>query len=204
MGIEEFLILVFVSICSNSCFAIEESAVFYIKPSPNAPCPEVSCLTLSKFIAHTTLKLNTTLIFLPGNYSLGTEISVKNLKNLAIVSNSCTIICQRDASFKFYNIGCLWIRGLKFVGCGNNQALFVKEFVLDNCIFLGQKESGTALEVNETSLSVVNTSFVFNTVGSFRGPIGILKYWFNGTLESDCPYAYVGGAIIATQAMSLS
>ena len=174
MGIK-FFIFVLVFICSNTCLAIEESAVLYIKPSPSSQCPEESCLTLSQLIANTTLKLNTTLIFLPGNYSLQREISVKNLDNLAIFSNSCTVIYQRDASFKFENIGCLWISGLKFVGCGNNQALFVKDFELDNCIFLGQKESGTALEVNETSLCVVNTAFAFNTVGSFRGPIGILE-----------------------------
>ena len=193
MGIE-FFIFILVFICSNSCFAIEESAMFYIKPSPSAPCPEKSCLTLSQLIVNTTLKPNTTLTFLPGNYSLGTEISVKHLDNLAIFANSCTFICQRDASFKFENIGYLRISGFKFDGCGNNQALFVKDFVLDNCIFLGQKESGTALEVNETSLSVVNTAFVSNTVGSFRGPIGILE-WINETSV----YAYVGGAIIATQ-----
>ena len=174
--------------------------MLYIKPLPNALCPMETCLTLSQFTAKIKqkhLELNTTIIFLPGNYSLEAEIFVTDLCHFSVFSNSSIIICQRDASFKFDNISYLWIRGLKFVGCGNNSAKSVEQFRLENSIFLGQKESETALEVIETSIKIVNSSFLFNTVGTFRGPIGVLKYsnWADGPLV----YAYVGGAIIANQ-----
>ena len=125
MGVK-FVILVLASIHSNLCFGFEESIVLYIKPSPSAPCRKQLCLTLSQLTANTTLKylkLSTTLIFLPGNFSLESEISVINLHSFSICSNSSMIFCQRDASFRFENIDNLHIRGLNFVGCGNNLSL---------------------------------------------------------------------------------
>ena len=202
----QFVFLVLTSSCSNLYLGLEESTatVFYLRPSPSVLCPAAAdlCLTLSQLASRASLKflgLNTTLNFLPGNYILRSEILFANLTTLSMLSMTTsslplTITCQKGVSFKFGNISYLKIRGLKFLGCGNNRATLVKHFVLDDSTFQGQEESGTALEVTDTNLRIVNSSFMFNTVGSFHGPIRILEYWIGDQLA----YAYVGGAVIAT------
>ena len=66
----------------------------------------------------------------------------------------------------------------------------VEEFVVQNTTFKGQENSGTALELIETTAQIVNSTFVSNRKGSYR----------------KCPitfycYGFFGGAIIATNSI---
>ena len=51
----------------------------------------------------------------------------------------------------------------------------------------------------DSSASIVNSSFAFNTVGNYRGPIQVLELGENNDLPGTRVYAYVGGAIIANR-----
>ena len=67
----------------------------------------------------------------------------------------------------------------------------VEEFVVQNTMFKGQENSGTALELIETTAQIVNSTFVSNRKGSYRKcPITVY-----------CLYGFFGGAIIATNSI---
>ena len=193
----------------SSCFEVEKEGLIYIKPSSSTLCPAEPCLTLSQFaLNHTILKLphsNVTLIILPGNHRLDSTIVVSSISKFFMLSNLSLlsiITCEHNESFIFDNIGRVLMHGLTFVGCGNSAIISVNQLTVQHCSFLGRRNcSGTALEIIETNATIVNTSFVSNTMGSHRGPIGILEYR-NKQGETDdivSVYAFVGGAIIATQ-----
>ena len=101
------------------------------------------------------------------------------------------IKCQYNTNFVFDKIGQLVIQQLMFVGCGNDRVLSCPNFAVANSTFIGQNGSGTALELINTTASIFSNSFAFNTIGSYRGPVGIVRYW-KGT---ENKFAYVGGAM---------
>jgi predicted outer membrane repeat protein len=105
------------------------------------------------------------------------------------------ITCLHNTSFEFNKIGQVMIQQLIFVGCGNNRVMFSPRFTSENCTFIGKNGSGTALELINTTANMFNISFAFNIIGSYRGPVGTVKYQ-NGT-ENE--FSYVGGAVIANQ-----
>ena len=81
----------------------------------------------------------------------------------------------------------------RFPVCGNNNAKLVKNFLLENVSFFGESKSETALEIDKTKVCIIDSSFMHNTVGSLRGPTGILQ-------NNNNQHAYyVGGAIIVNQ-----
>ena len=168
----------------------------YIKPSSNSPCPVRTCLTLSQISTRPvlySLKHNATLLFVPGNYTLETKVSITNVSNFSMVSMSSSnvsIFCHQNASFKFEGISKLSMKGFKFFGCGNNRVELVKEFLLENTNFIGGNESETALEIDKAKVNITACLFMYNIIGSLRGPIRILQ----GDRR-----AHVGGAIIANQ-----
>ena len=104
-------------------------------------------------------------------------------------------MCQHNTSFVFDKIGQLLIQRLMFVGCGNNRVLSSPHFTVANFTFIGQNGSGTALALINTTASIFSNNFAFNMIGSYRGPVGIVKYW-KGT---ENKFAYVDGAVIANQ-----
>ncbi|MCG8621137.1 MAG: hypothetical protein MJE68_03910, partial [Proteobacteria bacterium] len=69
----------------------------------------------------------------------------------------------------------------------------VEEFVVEDTKFEGRENSGTALELIETTAQIVNSTFVSNIKGSYRGCIEVFGP------ESGCLFkGLIGGAIIAT------
>ena len=68
----------------------------------------------------------------------------------------------------------------------------VEEFVIQDTKFKGQENSGTALELIETTAQIVHSTFVSNRKGSYRKCI---FYYHNHGCHSD---RLVGGAIIVT------
>ena len=203
MAIEQFGYLFLSSlILISACFDVEKEEVIYIKPSStpssSTPCPAKPCLTLSQFSQNSTswLSLNTTLIFLAGNHTLNTKLSISNLSKLFILTKSTSggthiISCKPRVSFNFENITEVWIEGLKFIGCGSNTFSLIKNFTIDNSTFQGKNNSGTALDIIETSLTIVNSSFVSNRVGR------CLIIFDSNTTSNRSVHA--GGAIFVTK-----
>ena len=181
------------------CFALQDGKVHYIAPESLSDCPIHSCPTLSEFIVSTKINSSTIVVFLPGDHALSSTVYITNITRFSMMSSSIlqkpVIMCQYNASFIFDTVGQAVIQRLMFVGCGNNRVLSCPNFTVASSTFIGQNGSGTALELINTTASIFNNSFVFNMIGSYRGPVGIVKYW-KGT---ENKFAYVGGAIIANQ-----
>ena len=117
-------------------------------------------------------------------------------------NHSATVCCEQLAKFTFKRINLVHINHLKFVGCGGNKADSVWQFVIEDSTFTGSGENSgrAALELVNTNAVVINTSFVYNGNGSYRGPIGLLQLYRLQAPTSELDvYAFVGGALIATE-----
>ena len=101
-------------------------------------------------------------------------------------NSTAQIKCTSDSSLQFSQSQSIHITDLEFIGCGSNQVIQIKEFLVADTTFQGQENSGTALELIGTTAQIVNSTFVSNRKGSYQ--------------ESDrIPFSasFVGGAIIA-------
>ena len=88
------------------------------------------------------------------------------------------------------------ITDLEFIGCGGNQVKQVEEFVIQDTTFKGQENSGTALELIETTAQIVNSTFVFNRKGIYRHCVE--HYYPDSIFRCIYDDGFIGGAIIAT------
>ena len=171
------------------------SDVYYIITNSTDQCTMQPCLTLSQFAANSSHSLhsNTTLVFLPGTHHLSNvNLTLSNVENFVMKSMNSTaqIKCTSDSSMQFYQSQSIHITNLEFIGCGGNQMRYVEEFMVEYTKFKGQENSGTALELIETTAQIVNSTFLSNRKGSYRKCIFIPGY---GCLFDG----FIGGAIIA-------
>ena len=166
------IVVVHVNLLSST---LDGKTTLYITPSLSNHCHTEPCLTLSQFAQNSSrwLSLNTTLIFLAGNHTLDTVLFISNISNFSMLTTSTSegtqyvfIVCKDHAHLIFDLADDLWINGLKFIGCGSNRFTSVKNFMIDNSTFQGQNGSGTALDIADTNLTIVNSSFVSNRVGT--------------------------------------
>ena len=154
-------------------FNIVSSEVYYITPSPNDSCTEEPCLTLSQLAANSSVYFNsnTTLLFSSGNHFLDTEILIKSVNEISMLSNfssplSTTITCdQQFVLFSYDSVNTLAISGLTFVQC-NHQVIAVETFTLENCTFLNH--TGTVIELYNSVAYFAKNFFISNSGGSFR------------------------------------
>ena len=106
-------------------------------------------------------------------------------------NSTAQIKCTRDSSMQFSQSQSIHITDLEFIGCGGNQVIQVKKFLVTDTMFKDQENVGTALELIGTTTQIVNSTFVSNRKGSLSHRIfHVRNYKFTG--------GYVGGAIIAT------
>ena len=191
------LLILSLILCSLNQAASE--TVYYITTNSTDLCTVQlePCLTLSQFATDSThyLHSNTTLVFLPGiHYLSKINLTLSNVDSFVMMSKNSTtqilIKCTNDSHIHFYQSQCIHIINLEFIGCGANQVKHIENFVIKDTKFKGQKNSGTALELLETTAQIVNSIFISSRNGSYRKcPAGY-----------DCTVtqAFVGGAIIAT------
>ena len=111
-------------------------------------------------------------------------------------NSTAQIKCTSDSTMNFYQSQSIHITNLEFIGCGGNQVRHAKEFVVEDAKFEGQENSGTALELIETTAQIVNSTFLSNRNGLFRECIIFVPEY--GCLLNGSAYEFVGGAIIAT------
>lgn len=163
---------------------------YYITPST---CPQDAddCLTLGD-IQLNHADSNATLILLPGNHTLNSELQVENLNTFIMYSNSTNVItwivCTEYGSFTFNDIESIEIRDLAFMGCGETVVIQVRNFVVHGSIFRGYEDSGTALHLIWTEACITNSLFAFNT-GTFEQDVDNIFSLVNRN------YYEVGGAI---------
>ena len=177
-----------------------------------------SCITLSQLAASTPfISSNITLIFLPGSHNLTQNLTFSNIDYVSIAASNFTaqITCKLSTRFAIENVQYAGISDLEFFGCGSSFIRNVAEFVLQDVLFDGHEESSTALQLIETSATLIATTFLSNTRGTLigDGPShflggGAIIVTHTNVLIRDCMFernrAEVGGAIYADQNSTLS
>ena len=167
--------------------------------STSAELCTASCLTLSKFATHLNryLHSNTTLMFLPGTHYLTINMSVWNMTNFSMISESITVqvVCRNYSHISFSHSQYISLSNLEFIGCGGNQVEHVEEFIVKDTKFDGQNTSSTVLEITGTVAQIFDSTFTFNKRGKFKN--------FTDTLRTGEKYCisvhhFVGGVITAT------
>ena len=166
-----------------------------------------SCLDLSVLAAETSsyfdTNTNTTLIFQQGNHFLNSEFSVSG-ENLLLLSNNQTfesvnITCSDNTGLSFTNISQLTISGLNFVGCSATIGQ-VDQFTVGDSNFDGENVNSSALELNQTNINILGSSFTSYTVGTYQKYVQFLDeinhpYSLVYVLSDD---ARIGGALMVT------
>ena len=117
---------------------------------------------------------------------------------------SATIHCGQLIRFSFKGLSLVHINRLKFTGCCGNKAESVWQLAIEDSMFFGRDNNSgavaAAFELVNTNALITKSSFVFNGNGSYRGPIGLLQlYSLQAPTSEVNVYAFVGGALIATQ-----
>ena len=181
-------------------FSTTITKMHFIKPFENSSCPSLSlpCDTLEEFIkTNATKEAVMTLAFLSGNHSLWSELMVINTQRFVMLSEreDMFIECFHSARFLFKNVTTVEIKGLKFVGCGENSMHFVRNLSVIESMFIGTMYSGTSLVLNETETQIEDSQFVRNTIGR--------AYYYNNTIDSGSGgteeiHVNVSGAIFIT------
>ena len=146
---------------------------YYITPSPDIPCPEEPCLTLSQFAANSSnCTGNVSLIFFPGNHILDSMLNVSGADNFSMKPRDnklVTIECKsQSGQFVVYETTFSSIKRLHFNGCGGNTVTKAKQLVVEDTTFQGVEEEGrgTALVLNEVNFAeITGSSFISNTPG---------------------------------------
>ena len=144
--------------------------------SPSLPCSVQSqpCLSLDQLATHSGwVDSNTTLIFLPGIHRLesNSKVFVFNIHFLQLTSDSSftesqsSIACERDTSVTIHDVSHVSLSRLNFLGC-EFIVFSVEQLLIDSSTFQGESDSKTALLVVDTNVNLINTSFLFNRVGT--------------------------------------
>ena len=191
------------------------ATVLHIIRTSEDHCPSKSCLTLSQFAANTRqyLQPTTTLILQQGQHLLDTELVVANVDEFLIMASNSSlyknpsIFMDEWVRFNISNATKVFMRSVVFIGYGRNQIESVNNFTLENCSFTSRKDSdytcyqynnggqrksylGTALVLVWANAMIVNSSFISNIYGNYKGWLGMDKRSQNGS--------FVGGAILAS------
>ena len=181
--------------------------VHYIIPSPNVQCPEESCLTLITLATNSSrfFDTDTTIVFLEGNHTLDSELTISDISGslMLLTNGTVAIFCSDGANLNFYNITQLQLGGIEFSECSCNVEL-VGQFALEDSTFFGASNN-SALQLVQTYTTIIRSSFVSNTAGTYQSNVGVLAYLRNNFYVF--PYGYqpirsihakVGGALIVT------
>ena len=192
--------------------ATNESVIYYIKPidtNREDTCSagtNQTCLSLSEFgAANRSNHMNITVILLPGNHSLFTNISLSNFQTFKMYSEffNATITCNLSVHFSFELIQIVSITKMKFIGCGSNLVKNVLiEITLQESIFIGQVDTGTSLTLINSTAKIDHCIFIDNQFGTVMESIKSLELittniiWL--TVRNVTGTVRVGGAMIFT------
>ena len=188
-------------ILSTSLLELALCHVYHITPSSNQSCPASPCLTLPE-ITSDKIGSNTTLVFLMGNHSLNSTLYLSNISTLKVFSSSTESVpiinCAGQSSFIIANISYVHIVGLTF-RCSGNRVEAVNQFIFENSSFYSCGDcSGTILEIAGSNAQMVNSLFMFGTMGKLREHLDILEYLQRTFFRTILVFVNVGGAVIVS------
>ena len=154
--------------------------VFHI--TTNLYCPEQHCLTLTKFVTesrqeHNNLLYNTTLYFEPGVHSLELDLAIQHISYLLLYSepSGAKISCiDSSISIQLMNITVVQLSGLKFVNCGGNKIILVRELIIKDTTFSYSRNNleESALFLVNLTASIVRSYFISNNIGEASEQVG--------------------------------
>ena len=164
MELRSYIIFVFVAL--NLEFTTSD--IRYILPSTKAAtCPSANNCFILSHVAENNFTwisgLNTTLLFMPGNHTLTSSLTIKNLSSFVMIANKHlprpVINCEQQSMFSFISIAYIRIDGLSLNGCLNEVSM-INEFIMKDIIMLGHRNaSRRALFVKDSSIIVVGSQF---------------------------------------------
>ena len=231
-----FIVLVAALLINTLSYCSAEN-VYCVTPTAAScsSCPHNSthCAKLSEYAQEAELYFtsNTTMVFLSGDHVLDMNITVANVARLTLwgefsSNNMATIVCNGSVGFSFTNVVDFNIYVLAFTSYNrswsygshpaSNSALFLQSIQnagLVNCSF--HDIIGTALAVNNTSVTLVENKFMHNqcacrsvsemhelgcgitTFNSYLTFTGNTSF-HNNTQTAFHSYAYCAGAIWAS------
>ena len=196
-------------------------------------CPHNSthCTTLSEYAQEAELYFtsNTTMVFLPGDHVLDTNITVANAAGLTLrgessSGNRATVVCSGSVGLSFTSMKKVKVDSLAFTFCNRNYSYYRHEVSyftlllqstqyaeLINCSF--HDNLGTALVTNNTSVILAGNNFTHNQCQSSvcEGGGGVMalnsKLTFTGNTtfhDNSATSVYGGGAIYVSRNAVLS
>ena len=130
-------------------------------------CPSTSKCTILSHVGNNSTLLsgsNITLLFLPGNHTLVSSLTIKNLSSFTMMSIKGlprpVIDCEQFANFHLLSISYVKIDGLSLNGCFNNSISMIDEFIIKDSIMLGKRNaSGGALLVTGSKILIFGNLF---------------------------------------------
>ena len=180
-------IVLVVALLINTLSYCSAEKVYCVTPTATScsSCPQNSanCATLSEYAQEAELYFtsNTTMVFLPGDHALYTNITVANVTRLTMCGESSsghlpTVVCNGPFGFSFKNMVDFKMYSLAFTSCNrsssvdnrlaslaNNAALFFQSTQyaeLVNCSF--HDNFCTALAVFNTNITLAGNKFTHN------------------------------------------
>ena len=191
---------------------LASGTVYFITPIQNTSCPQQPCLTLPQMAAdyYTRNSTNVTLLFLPGNHSLNGKLSFTNLDSFSMLkcnAQTVTVTCtSQSGNFEISRTTTVSVKGLQIIGCGGIVIELVNQFALENTIFQGLGNVGTALDLNRTNEACIISCFFINGSGHFYSQAtfgGAIVSFHSSILVKDTIFernnAEFGGAIYAQE-----
>ena len=178
-----FIVLVTALLISTLSYCSAEN-VYCVTPTATScsSCPHnsIHCATLSVYAQEAEMYFtpDTTMVFLPGDHVLDRNITVANVTRLTMrgessSGNIATVVRNGSVGFSFTNMVDINIYSLAFTSYNgswsygsrpaSNSALFLQSIPnakLVNCSF--HDNIGTALAVNNTSVTLVENKFMHN------------------------------------------
>ena len=168
-----------------------KSLTYYVSPSSNDGWCSVhhnSCLNLSETTALIDDRFvsNTSLILLPGNHTLLSNLSIAGHANFLMKSGDtrqpAIINCGLSSRLRINSSAYVYIYGIILNGCVENEVNAVKNFTLEDSVLSAAcitNVSGSALVITNSTVVIMNSRFEY-----FMRPM---------TAESK------GGVILSTQ-----
>ncbi len=155
---------------------------YLIRPNYTDQCSNAEstdkCLTLSQFVKNSTAYLanDTILIFLQGNHTFESYLTVENVKSFSMSawpasSPKVVINCGHSARFDFRDAKAVTVTGLEFVGCFDNYVASVSHFQLESLSFIGNEQpivrsAVLIIESCTASLDGITIAFITHQEGS--------------------------------------
>ena len=197
-------VLLAVLLVFNWAKMIHGDTVYVISPSNRiSSCQPMSkCFTLSQFAANSKsyLKQNTTLMLQPGNHTLDSVLVVSNIAKFfmtSMIAGTSNIACTPSGKLSLQMVQYASVENLFFTHCVDNTISNVQRLKLSMLAFLGPsiRASGTAIHVNNASITIYQCSFSFYLYGSIQNTSNLLRYGY----AAREMMAWTGGALISSR-----